>query len=101
MQLQSEFMNNGTWWCYDTLDFHIKDLIHKYAIEVKVPFGNHNQSSLVPTNKLVDHFYDEATKNLVRNAQQPDFELYEKVKNEYQKISNLYTGKVFEKTSSS
>lgn len=85
MQLQSEFMNNGTWWCYDTLDFHIKELIQKYAIEVKVPLGNHNQSSLVPTHKLVDHFYDESTKNLVRSAQQPDFELYEKVKNEYRK----------------
>ena len=98
MKLQSEFMNNGTWWCYDNLDFHIKDLIQKYAIEVKVPFGIHNQSSLVPTHKLVDHFYDEATKNIVRNAQQPDFDLYEKVKNKYRNSSNLGTGKVSEKT---
>jgi hypothetical protein len=88
MQLQSNFMNNGTWWCYDTLDSHIKDLIQKYTIEVKVPFGHHNQSSLVPTHKLVDQFYDESTKNLVRSAQQLDFELYERVKNEYRKSSN-------------
>ncbi len=88
MQLQSEFMNHGTWWCYDTLDSHIEDLIQKYSINVKIPFGHYNKSSPVPTYKLLDEFYDRSTRKLVENAQEPDFELYERVKNEYRKSSS-------------
>lgn len=87
-QLQSEFLDTGTWWCYDRLDEHIEDLIQRYSIEVKVPFGHHNKSSSVPTYKLLDKFYDVATKTLVEDAQRVDFELYERVKNEYRKSSD-------------
>ena len=90
MQPQHEFLDYGEWWCFDHLDQHINDLVQRYNIEVKVPLQWHNKS-LSPskqTSDLIDNFYDDETRKLVSTVHARDFELYERVKDDYRASGN-------------
>lgn len=90
MQPQYQFLDYGEWWCFDYLDSHVRDIVHRYDIQIKAPLQHYNKSlsSNIQTSSLVDTFYNDETRKLVSTAHARDFDLYERVKDAYRARSN-------------
>ena len=81
MQLQSTFLDNGEYWCYDNLHSHVKKMAREFNFYNDVlPFVNRSTVKY-DTRDLIDTFYDNATRTAVNKYWERDIELYNEVKN--------------------
>ena len=87
MQPQYEYLEYddkviGKWWLFDNIDNHIKDFAANNNITENYKFTKINTS---PGNKkrLINSFYTKNLKDEVHKAYEKDFELYERLLDEY------------------
>jgi hypothetical protein len=69
-------VQHGTWWAYDNINLELQKLSEKHNVEIKHPMPNHKSITRDGNKNTVDLFYDEYTKDIVREHYARDFEIY-------------------------
>lgn len=79
IQKQSTFLpENGEYWLYEDVEYHLHELCNRYNVEVKHPLQRLNKSP-GETKKLIKHFFTEQLIESIRQEYAEDFELYERL----------------------
>lgn len=83
MQFQHTFLNgteNPIWWCYDYLQEHLKEMFGDYKLD-KLNVTNIKGKT---TKESLSYFYDKELLEAVLDYWKDDYQLWKKVKKEYE-----------------
>jgi hypothetical protein len=83
---QSSYINRGLnheFWLYENLENHIEDFKKEYNIRPDAflkKINITNEDETVTTKSLIDKFYDDELKDIIKKQYADDFKLYDELK---------------------
>jgi hypothetical protein len=84
---QSSYINRGLnheFWLYENLEDHIEDFKKEYNLSPEAflkKINITNEDETITTKSLIDKFYDDELKNIMKKQYADDFKLYNELKN--------------------
>jgi hypothetical protein len=84
---QSSYINpslNHEFWLYENLESHFEEFKQEYCIDSAIKLEVINKTNKIPdteTKNLIDTFYNDELKNIMKRIYADDFKLYDELKN--------------------